>query len=75
MVSMQRNIILLIMVTLAVACGTLAVMWPQWRAELGAQGYYGYFMPRRTSQIDVKPASSGQLAAGSNSDYGLQDSK
>jgi len=75
MVSMQRNIILLIMVTLAVACGTLAVMWPQWRAELGAQGYYGYFMPRRTSQIDVKPAGSKQLAAGSNSDYGLQDSK
>jgi len=63
MAPMQRNIISLIMVTLAIACGTLAVMWPQWRTELGAQGYYGYFMPRRTSQIEVEPASSEQQSA------------
>jgi len=69
MVSMRRNLILLIMVTLAIACGTLAVMWPQWRAELGAQGYYGYFRPGRTGQIEVEPAGREQLAAGSNSDY------
>lgn len=57
MVPMQRNVISLIMVTLAIACGALAVMWPQWRAELGAQGYYGYFMPGRTGQIEVEPAN------------------
>ncbi len=57
MVPTQRNVISLIMVTLAVACGVLAVMWPQWRAELGAQGYYGYFKPRRTGQIEVEPAN------------------
>jgi len=50
MVPMQRNVISLIMVALAVACGTLAVMWPQWRAELGAQGYYGYIMPEKIGQ-------------------------
>jgi len=27
---------------LALACGALAVLWPQWRAELGAASYYGY---------------------------------
>ena len=38
----HRRIIALTTVLLAVACFVLAVMWPQWRSDIGAQGYYGY---------------------------------
>lgn len=57
MVPIHRNVIALIMVTLAVACGALAVMWPQWRAELGAQGYYGYIIPGKIGQTEIEPAN------------------
>jgi len=59
MVPIHRNLIALIMVTLAVACGALAVLWPQWRAELGAQGYYGYgyIMLEKIGQSEIEPAN------------------
>ena len=38
----HRKIIALTTILLAVACFVLAVMWPQWRSDIGAQGYYGY---------------------------------
>ena len=32
----------LLMMSAAIGCGVVGLAWPQWAAELGAQGYYGY---------------------------------
>jgi hypothetical protein len=42
MISKRHNISGVMTMALALACGALAVLWPQWRADLGAASYYGY---------------------------------
>jgi lysophospholipase L1-like esterase len=34
-----------IIIVLALACAMLAILWPEWKDELRAQGYYGYEVP------------------------------
>lgn len=46
MVPIHRNVRMLIAIVLAVTCGTLAVIWPQWRAELHAQVYHQSRFPQ-----------------------------
>jgi len=49
----HHNLVALIVFLFALACGFLAILWPQWRDELRAQGYYDCFLP--IGQHDPQP--------------------
>jgi len=51
MEKIRSNVKAGIIILLAIACATLAVLWPQWQKELQAQ-YYTLEVP-----IDIKPGS------------------
>ena len=35
-----RNVFVIVTILLSIACGALAVLWPQWKGELQAYYYY-----------------------------------
>jgi hypothetical protein len=39
----RNQLVTIITLLLAVACGSLAVLWPQWHDELRAECYYYYY--------------------------------
>jgi len=51
MVKIHNNLKAVVVISLAIACCTLAVAWPQWQQELQAQNY------RLEVPVDIKPGS------------------
>lgn len=67
MVPIHRNVRMLTAIVLAVTCGTLAIIWPQWRAELHAQVYHQSRFPQNVkdaSQVVANKMTLHAMASG-----------
>jgi cysteine peptidase B len=61
MVQTYRNLRQAIMLLFALACGAMAILWPQWKEELRAQGYYDCSSPNISCDPESNPETCKPL--------------